>query len=172
MRGRIKDYLYISPTRGRLTIDIEGDFRKQYDKLKDAEVNISIDKYRAARSLDANALLWKMCFEIAKKIGSTKEEVYKDHIKQVGEYTPLPIRADAVESFKNIWSAHGTGWFAEVVDDSKLEGYKLVFAYHGSSVYDTAQMSRLLDDVIDSAKELGIDVISERELSLLKEQNK
>ena len=169
MKAKLTDYLFITPKRGRLTIDIESDFREQYDKLKDEEVNLSIEKFRPARSLDANALLWKLCYEIAKKIGSTKEEVYRKHIKEVGEYTPLPIRADAVESFKRIWSAHGTGWFAEVVDDSKIEGYKLVFAYHGSSVYDSAQMSRLINSVLETADELEISVLSERELSLLKE---
>ena len=169
MKARLIDYLYINNRRGRLTLDIDGDFRKEYEKLKDSEVNLSIEKFRPARSLDANALLWKLCFEIAKKIGSTKEEVYRKHIREVGEYTPLPIRADAVESFKQIWSAHGTGWFAEVVDDSKIDGYKLVFAYHGSSIYNSEQMHRLIESVLDTAKELEISVLSERELSLLKE---
>ncbi len=39
--------------------------------------------------------------------------------------------------------------------------------YKGSSEYDTREMSILLDGIIDEAKALDIDVISEREKSLL-----
>lgn len=150
-----------------MTLDLYGDFRNTYDKLKDADVDVQIEKYRPARSLDANSLLWKICNDIAKAIGSTKEEVYKNQIRAVGEYTPLPIKAEAVDDFSRIWSEHGVGWFVDIIDDSKLEGYKLVFAYHGSSTYDTKQMSRLIDSTIEEAKSLGIDTISERERSLL-----
>lgn len=167
MRGKIVDFLYISPTRGRLTLDLYGDFRSQYDKLKDTEIEISIKKFSEKRSLSANGLLWEMCSQIAKKIGSTKEEVYREHIREVGEYTPLPIKNEAIDQFSKIWSEHGTGWFVDVVDDSKLAGYKLVFAYQGSSTYTTEQMSRLIDSVIADAKEMGIDTIGDRERSLL-----
>lgn len=167
MRAKLVDLLYISPTRGRLTLDLYGDFRSQYDKLKDNEIEITVSKFSEKRGLSANNLLWEMCSKIAKKIGSTKEDVYREHIREVGEYTPLPIKAEAVDRFSQIWSEHGIGWFVDVVDDSKLSGYKLVFAYQGSSTYTTAQMSRLIDSVIADAKEIGIDTISDRERSLL-----
>ena len=171
MRGKLHDFLYISPTKGRLTIDLDGDFRHQYEKLKDCEVEVSIKKWFPERSAEANAYLWTMCSKIANKIGSTKEDVYRREIKEVGEYTPLPIREDAVEEFQRIWSMHGTGWFAEVVDDSKLPGYKLVFAYAGSSSYDSKTFSRLLDNILEEARSLHIEVRSKEEIeSLLKEK--
>ena len=74
-----------------------------------------------------------------------------------------------MEEFQRIWKGHGTGWFAEIVDDSKIPGYKLVFAYHGSSTYDTAQMSRLIESLIQDAQAVGIETLSEREKSLLLE---
>lgn len=120
-----------------------------------------------ARTKDANAMCWSICSLIADAVGTTKEAVYTRAIKDVGEYTPLPIREDAIEAFKQVWSSHGIGWPVEIVDDSKLPGYKLVFAYHGSSVYDTKTMGRLIDYLVDEAKNLGLDTISERERSLL-----
>lgn len=57
----------------------------------------------------------------------------------------------------------------DVVDDSKIPGYKLVFAYEGSSQYDTLQMSRFIDHLIQDAEALGIDTLSDREKSLLLE---
>lgn len=128
-----------------------------------------IVKAKKRRSLDANAMCWWLCSQIAEAARTTKEAVYIRAIKDIGEYTPLPIRADAVDAFAKVWGAHGTGWPVEVVDDSKLPGYKLVFAYHGSSVYDTKAMSRLIDYLIDEAKNVGIDTMSEAEKALLLE---
>ena len=167
MKGKIAAYIPIGARRGMLTLDLDGDFRDQFDKLKDSDIEVSFEKYREKRSLSANSLLWEMCSKIAKKMGSTKEEVYREHIREVGEYTPLPIKSEAVDHFSQIWSEHGLGWFVDVVDDSKLPGYKLVFAYQGSSTYNTEQMSRLIDSVMSDAKEIGIETISDRERSLL-----
>jgi hypothetical protein len=42
--------------------------------------------------------------------------------------------------------------------------------YYGSSVYDTKQMSDLIDHLIQDCKALDIDAMSERERSLLLEE--
>ena len=68
-----------------------------------------------------------------------------------------------METFQRRWSAKGTGWFAEVIDDSKIQGYKLVFAYYGSSTYDTASMSKLIDYLVDDAKQMGIPIPASKE---------
>lgn len=129
-----------------------------------------ITKTAKKRSLDANAYLWVLCGKIGAVVGIPADDVYRRAIREAGEYTPLPIRADAVEEFSRIWSAKGTGWFVEILDDSKLPGYKLVRAFNGSSTYDTRQMSRLIDYVVQDAKALDIETLTERELSLLKEE--
>lgn len=135
--------------------------------FKPGEYEIVIAKKK--RSLNANAMCWKLCTDIAAVVGLTKEEVYQRAIKEIGEYTPLPIKAEAVADFTRIWNAHGIGWPVEVIDDSKLPGYKLLFCYHGSSTYDVKSMNRLLDYLIQDAKSVGLDVMSEREKALLLE---
>lgn len=126
-----------------------------------------IVRKRKKRSLDANSFLWSLIGQIASVVNVPSDEVYRRAIHEAGVYTPLPIKAEAVEEFSRIWGAHGVGWIVDVLDDSKLPGYKLVRAYNGSSTYDTAQMSRLIDYVIQDAKALGIDTLTERERSLL-----
>ena len=49
----------------------------------------------------------------------------------------------------------------------KIPGYHNIKSYIGSSDYDTSQMSRLLDLIIEDCRQNGIDVMSERERSLL-----
>ena len=122
------------------------------------------------RSNDANAYMWVLCDKIAAKIGLTPQDVYRRAIRDVGVFTPLPIRNDAVADFTRIWEAHGTGWVLDVVDDSKIKGYKLCNAYQGSSTYDVTQMSRLIDYIVEDAKAMSIETLSDRELSLMKEE--
>ena len=110
-----------------------------------------------------------MCWALCKDIGNAlrpplpKEEVYRKAIREVGEYEPLPIKDAAVETFRQRWAAKGVGWFAEIIDDSKIPGYKLVFAYYGSSTYDTATMSHLIDYLVDDAKQMGIPIPATKE---------
>ena len=153
---------------GQLILDtMDADARKLAYNFKPGEYQLV--KAKKPRSLDANAYCWVLCTEIAKAVGVAKEDVYRRNIKEAGEYTPLPIRENAVDEFKRIWAGHGIGWFVEVVDDSKLPGFKLCFAYQGSSVYTVDQMSRLINSLIQDAQAVGIDTISEREKSLLLE---
>lgn len=167
MIGKLKDLAFSRNGEQILSVTLKTDISEMFDELKDYDVDIVIKRHRERRSLDANAMLWVMCEQIAQVINSTKEDVYREEIRQVGKYTPLPIKCEAVDEFQQIWSGRGVGWFVDVVDDSKIPGYKLVFAYHGSSTYDTKEMSRLIDNAVQDAKELGIVVMSEQERSLL-----
>ena len=118
--------------------------------------NFEITRRRKKRSLDANAYMWALCSEIADVVGCSKEEVYRRNIREGGEYTPLQIMEDAVEEFSQMWEAHGIGWFCDVVDNCTTPGYKLVFAYHGSSTYNSKQMSKLIDHIKEDAESVGI----------------
>ena len=124
---------------------------------------------RGKRSLDANAYLWVLCQKIAEAVGNiTKDDVYRRAVHEVGQFEILPIRVEALDAFIRKWHGHGTGWIAEKQDDSKLPGYVRVIAYYGSSVYDTQEMSVLLNYIIDEAKQLNIETATPDELALMK----
>lgn len=127
-------------------------------RLKDDPVSIDIKKYREKRSLSANALMWCVCQELSDALGPTvtKEDVYRRAVREVGTYAGLSIRKDAVDMFARRWTEKGIGWFVEVVDDDSQRDHVLVFAYYGSSTYETDEMSRLLDYLIDEAEQIGI----------------
>lgn len=132
-------------------------------------LDVEIKQHRNKRSLDANAYLWVLCQKIAEVIKSTKEEVYRKAIREVGQFEILAVREDATESFIRVWNSRGLGWYAEEMD-SKIPGCKKIIAYYGSSVYDTKQMSVLIDYIVSECKELGIETMTPEELESLKEQ--
>lgn len=133
---------------------------------KGKELSVEIKQYRRSRSLDANALLWKMCTEIASTIRSTKDEVYLQMLERYGIFTHIIVKQEAVERIKQEWR---TVRELGEVTVNKTTGVQLQ-CYYGSHLYDTKEFSVLLDGVISEAKELGIDVINEGEKNLLLEQ--
>lgn len=110
-----------------------------------------------------------MLGELQEVLNIPKEEIYKDLIKNIGSYEVVPIKNEAVEKFRNAWSKNGLGWITETTK-SKLEGFTNVLAYYGSSVYDSKEMSRLIDLIIEECKQFNIETKTKAELdSLLKE---
>jgi hypothetical protein len=157
VKGRISNLSFSLNRKQLLTIELDEDFRSRYDELKDKELTIEIKPYKPKRSLDANAYLWVLCGNIAKVACTTAEEVYRKYIRDVGKHTIVPIKNEAVEEWFNVWQRNGIGWFCEILGNSKHEGYTNIINYHGSSVYNSQEFTRLLDSVIEDCKELGID---------------
>ena len=124
--------------------------------------------FRKRRSLDANGFLWVLCDKIAKVVGNTKEFVYQSAVRDVGVFTVVPIADVAADEYIRKWCFMGIGNFAEVLHDSKLPGYKNIITYFGSSTYDTAEMSRLIDHVVFEAKALGIETMTPDEIARMK----
>ena len=67
------------------------------------------------------------------------------------------------DEVQRIWESNGIGWFTETFD-SRLENCVRVRFYHGSSLYDTKQMSRLIDYIVDEAHALGIETETEENI--------
>ena len=137
------------------------------DISKDIELKISVKKKK--RSLDANRYMWHLCGEIAKVIRSTKDEVYRQAIKDVGVSELILVPDDAVDGIIKRWMRTGLGYIAEVAYKSKKNpGSTAMILWYGSSSYDTKEMSRLIDYVVGEARELGIETMTADELAELK----
>ena len=64
-------------------------------------------------------------------------------------------------------SKNGIGWQTDRFP-SKIEGCTNVILYYGSSTYDSAQMSRLLDLIVYDCKIQGIQTDTPEEIAKLK----
>ena len=136
--------------------------------LTDKVYRVEIKEHKQKRSLDANSYLWVIADKIAKSIKSTKEEVYRHAIREVGEWEDKPILTAEVEKHIRMWGMIGEGWFSEERRPAKQEGYTVVRDYYGSHIYDTASMSRLIDYIVEDAKQLGIETMTPAELEQMK----
>lgn len=140
--------------------------RKHKDKL----YNLEVKEHRKKRSLDANAYAWVLIHKLAAAMHLTPEEVYLQQIPSVGNnYTVMCVMEKDVQRFTKSWQDNGLGWPVKDLGASQVPGCRNLMAYHGSSTYDTQQMSRLIDNLVQDCKALDIETLSEEKLSLLKE---
>ena len=117
---------------------------------ENSEYTVTLTKKSKKRSLNANAYAWVLCEKIAHELSKnayiSKNDVYKRVIQE------------AVGRFIEIWHGHGLGWHAEDAGPAKTEGYTIVRAYHGSSVYTVDEMRRLIDALVDECSLLNIQI--------------
>lgn len=159
-------------TRTTVTLNVFGDHGADLEKFGDKLLDVEIKIHREKRSAKANNLCWELCSQIGRAMYPPlpKEDIYRDAIRAVGEYDQYYIREEALESFMATRKLLGVGWFAEVVGDSPLRGFVEVFAYKGSSSYDTKAMSTLIDYLVDQAEQMELQIAYDlREIEQIKE---
>ena len=162
MKARLLE-LNVSPFGGKqkLTLELEGDFGPQYLELKDKLLDFSIAEYREKRSRNANNYAWALIGKLSAKLNIPPKDIYQNYIKDVGDnYTIVCVKDEAVKSLRDGWSNNGIGWVSGTMD-SKIPGCTNVFLFYGSSTYDTAQMSRLINLIVDDCKANGIETESQ-----------
>lgn len=133
--------------------------------------DLEVKEHRKKRSLDANAYAWVLINKIADVMRIPPTEVYRQAIQDIsGNSEVIPIKEEAVEQFKQAWSHNGIGWLCRDMGKSKIQGYRNLMVYYGSSVYDTKQMSDLIDHIVQDCKALDIETLAPDKLSLLMEE--
>lgn len=136
---------------------------------KDKVYDLDIKEHREKRSLDANAYFWVLADKLAEATGVPKIEVYRNSIRDIGgNNTTVCVPEAAEQKLRKGWEKNGIGWVTESIP-SKLPGCVNVILYYGSSTYDSAQMDRLIDNIVQDCESVGIETLTPDKLSLLKD---
>lgn len=181
--GKLKqpviDYL-----SGRMAVLFEPneDFRQAYEELKGCDkLSFEIKPYRAKRSLDANAYYWVLITKLAKKISISNLELHNMMLRMYGQaeiiegkavYLTIPDTEEAERKVNNATDYHlqATSQVREGNDGIMYRTYKLL---RGSHTYNTEEMARLIDGLVQCCKDAGIpdsDIASPDEKRILKER--
>lgn len=121
---------------------------------------LTIEKQKKRKSLSSLGYLWVLCDDIANVLNSTKNEVYRRAVANVGIFIPLSVAERAYPRFKQNWEGNGAGWFITEVNHSG--GYVEANAYCGVSTYTQEELNRVLDELISEAEGLGIDTLASK----------
>lgn len=141
---------------------------QQAEELQDTKLTVEAKKWYKKRSKDANAYLWVLIEKLSQKLNMSRIEVYKKHIYEAGKYQELGMPEEAMKRFSEIWSHNGLGWFCE--KSVNEYGEIILKAYNGSSTYNTKEMTRLIDSVVQDCKEQNIETKTPAEIKSLLEQ--
>ena len=163
----------------RWSMDSAGDWlciqtnkaRQVLDSLKPGKVyDVEIKEHREKRSLDSNAYAWLLIDRLAEKLRIPKTEIYRRYIREIGgNNETVCVTAEAADKLRSGWEHNGLGWLTDTMP-SKLPGCTNVVLYYGSSTYDTAQMSRLIDLIVQDCREQGIETLPPGKLAGMMEE--
>ena len=127
--------------------------------------NEEIEVKKKKRSKNANAYFWKMLQKLCEEMNIDVIEEYRRRVKELGIFRQWEIDTQNVPTFEKMWNRNGISWFTEKVDEN--ENKTIINAYYGSSSYNSKQMSRLIDNLVQDCKEIGIQTLDEIELERL-----
>ena len=172
MKGRLKDLTFGAHGEQHITITVTSDFRESYDELKDADVNVTIKKWRAPRSKDANAYFHVLVNKIAEAQSLGDDEVKRTLVVEYGALAKdedgntmgamLPVSANIDEFYP----------YTRCFKTMELEGrrYNCYLFYKRTHTLDSKEMSRLIDGAIFVARSLGIDTDTPEQIARYKEE--
>lgn len=172
MRGRLIDMSLGLNRKQRITVEVDGDFREEFDRLKGNELDVEIRKHRNKRSLSANAYFHVLVNKIAEKQGIGNEEV-KTSI--VCEYGSLAKDEDGLTvGFKLPASVDVSTIYPYVkcFDTREENGktFNCYLVYKQTHLMDSKEMARLIDGAIYMAHDLGLETDTPEALARYKDE--
>lgn len=156
---------------GILTVTLESGQMDAADVMElsqEDRLDVEIKKHREKRSLDANAYYWLLLGKIGKITGDSKNRLHNIMLDRYGELDmmedgsliPFCIRDDI--DYLEFPYPHLKPTQKTLSKGNKL--YRWYYQIKGSSEYNTAEMSRLIDGVVGECREMGIETLPQEEL--------
>lgn len=130
---------------------------------------VEIKRHRKRRSLDQNAMYWSILGQIAKALNISNNRAHNLMLRRYGAVETidgktiklvLPDTEEAAQRADEAESYHIKPT-SQVKVGTDGNTYRTYILLRGSSTYDTAEMTRLIDGVMDEAKQMGITLIWE-----------
>ncbi len=174
--GRFVGGLRIDVDSRRMEMTVQcdrDDIGGEWDDLrKNERLVFSVKEYKRKRSLDANAYYWVLVTKLAKVLNLSKPHLHNLLLRRYGQpeivdgqmvFLVLPDsesgtrKADEAETYH----IRPTSQVKTGVDGKVYRTYVML---RGSSTYNTAEMSELIDGLVSECKEQGIETLPEEEL--------
>lgn len=160
-----------------ITIAVNEDVRQEYERLKDKDkLSIEIKQHRERRSLNANSYLHVLVGKLADVQGTSKPYMKNLMLQRYGQIAiendsivPLVIRDDIDMMEREEIHVRPTDK-VRVMDDGKL--YRVYLLVRGSHTYNTYEMSKLIDGVVQECRDCDppIETATPDELEEMKQK--
>lgn len=166
MTGRIIDLSRSFGGKQRITLELDGgDIRPLAEKLQGKTLDIKLKQHREKRSISQNLYYWSLIGQIAAALRISNPHAHNIMLRRYGQlalygetaaYVILPDTDAAAREADESETFHVKPT-SEVKTGKDGKMYRTYLLMRGSSEYDTAEMTRLIDGAIREAQELGIE---------------
>ena len=141
------------------------------DSIKTDKLTLVIKEHRPKRSLSQNAYMWVLLNQLAEKLNDKAENIYRHFIEDYGVRDYILVQDRAVEELQTRWEKKGIGWFTQILRKGKIDGTTTVIVYYGSSSYNSKEMTRVVNAVIEECENNDIPTMTEKEVMALQNEN-
>ena len=157
-----------------LNISVSPKYKDAVDMLVtsfNATNEYEIKPYKEKRSLSANAYCWVLIEKIAEKMNKPKEEVYIEMLK---DYGTIAVDSEGKKLIFSVKASIDISKYFKYYKEmglSKDGNFKHYYVIKGSSEYDSKEMNRFIDGIIQECKSLGIETMTPEEIARLEVGN-
>lgn len=174
--GRFVGGLRIDVDSHRMEMTVQcdrDDIGVEWDALrKNERLAFSVKEYKKKRSLDANAYYWLLVTKLAKVLNLSKPHLHNLLLRRYGQpeiidgqmvFLVLPDSESGTRKANEAETYHirPTSQVKTGVDGKMYRTYVML---RGSSTYNTAEMSELIEGLVSECREQGIETLPEEEL--------
>ena len=146
---------------------ILSEFIQEDTKILTVQINKNEELYvkKKKRSKDQNSYFWELLQQLCYEMNLDVITEYKKRVKELGIFKQWEIDTINVPTFEKLWSDRGIAWFTEKVEE--IGNKTIINAYYGSSSYNSKQFSKLLDNLIQDCRSVGIQTLEDMEIEEL-----
>ena len=143
------------------------EFVQENTKIITVQINKNEELFtkKKKRSKNANAYFWELLQQICEQMNIDVIQEYKRRVKELGIFKQWEIDTKNVPTFTKMWEDKGIAWFVEKVEE--IGEKTCLNAYYGSSSYNSKQMSRLIDNLVQDCRSIGIKTLEDIEIEEL-----
>ena len=128
-------------------------------------INEEIEIKRKKRSKNANAYFWELLQQLCEEMNIDVIGEYKKRVKELGIFRQWEIDTKNTPTFLKMWEGKGIAWFCEIVEE--IGNKCIINAYYGSSSFSSKQMARLIDNLVQDCRSIGIKTLEDYEIESL-----
>lgn len=147
-----------------ITIRVLSEFVQGDTKIITLQIGINedVEVKHKKRSKNANAYFWELLQQLCEEMNIDVISEYKNRVKELGIFRQWEIDNKNAPTFIKVWENNGIAWFCEVVEE--IEGKCIINAYYGSSSFSSKQMTRLIDNLVQDCRSVGIKTLEDYEI--------
>lgn len=146
---------------------ILSEFMQEDSKILTIQIGLNeeIEVKRKKRSKNANSYFWELLQKLCFEMNIDLIEEYRKRVKELGICQTFELDNKNLATFEHLWNERGIAWFTEKVEQGANK--TIINAYYGSSSYNSKQFSKLLDNLVQDCREVGIQTLDDLEINEL-----